>query len=167
MLPPPHKPDRLFGGNPNSPWLDPIWADPSRATAAAVSSPASLATSRAAPTHGSERVDGRPAAVGADVYASAFLPDLGPRPNASLLLQPRRSYRYLLYFVGKVKRLPREGDLYSHGVRQRVFSRWSSHPDFYLREQADPTGNDRDSAARGSAKFCLAPHGTGVGSGME
>lgn len=51
------------------------------------------------------------------------------------LLHSSGQYKYLLYFVGKVKRDPREGDLYSHGVRQRVFEHWGASPDFYLRDK--------------------------------
>ncbi|KAL1522967.1 hypothetical protein AB1Y20_017931 [Prymnesium parvum] len=79
------------------------------------------------------------------------------------LLFPSNHFKYLLYFVGKVKRDPREGDLYSHGVRQRVFERWNSSRDFYLRERPNPTGSEEDLQAMRHSKFCLAPHGTGFG----
>mgnify|MGYP001455290065 CR=1 FL=1 len=72
-----------------------------------------------------------------------------------------REYKYLLYFVGKVNRSRAEGDVYSHGVRQRLFAFHSGRSDFYLRAKSGSIGGDPDAARR--AKFCLAPHGTGFG----
>ena len=72
-----------------------------------------------------------------------------------------REYKYLLYFVGKVNRSRAEGDVYSHGVRQRLFAFHSARSDFYLRAKSGSLGGDPAAARR--AKFCLAPHGTGFG----
>ena len=72
-----------------------------------------------------------------------------------------REYKYLLYFVGKVNRSRAEGDVYSHGVRQRLFAFHGGRTDFYLRAKSGSIGGDPDAARR--AKFCLAPHGTGFG----
>ena len=76
-------------------------------------------------------------------------------------LSADRTYRYLLYFVGKVRRLAREGDIYSGGVRQRIYEQHANRTDFYLKERSGAGSQDLD-ALRG-AKFCLAPHGTGFG----
>jgi hypothetical protein len=76
-------------------------------------------------------------------------------------LSGTRSYRYLLYFVGKVNRSAREGDIYSGGVRQRVFSHHAHRTDFYLRSTNQ--GQNQDASAMANSKFCLAPYGTGFG----
>ena len=76
-------------------------------------------------------------------------------------LSGTRPYRYLLYFVGKVNRSAREGDIYSGGVRQRVFSHHAHRTDFYLRSTNQ--GQSQDASEMANSKFCLAPYGTGFG----
>ena len=78
-------------------------------------------------------------------------------------LRVERKYDYLLYFVGKVSRSKREGDIYSGGVRQRVYAHYANRSDFYLRERPGAQGGAADLDALRRSKFCLAPHGTGFG----
>ena len=91
----------------------------------------------------------------------------GPPPTslgeAAYMLLPTRQYKYLLYFVGKVSRHKREGDIYSGGVRQRIYLHHANRSDFYLREKPGGRGSTTDMDALRNSKFCLAPHGTGFG----
>ena len=60
-----------------------------------------------------------------------------------------------------MNRSAREGDIYSGGVRQRVFSHHAHRTDFYLRSTNQ--GQSQDATAMANSKFCLAPYGTGFG----
>ena len=94
-------------------------------------------------------------------------PEYGPPPlklgEAAYMLDRSRQYKYLLYFVGKVARHAREGDIYSGGVRQRIYRHHANRSDFYLREKPGGRGSTADMDAMRNSKFCLAPHGTGFG----
>ena len=85
------------------------------------------------------------------------------QPMLDAVLAPNRNFTYLLYFVGKVNRSKREGDVYSGGIRQRIYEQHHARVDFYLRSRPGARGRDADIAALGSSKFCLSPHGTGFG----
>jgi len=85
------------------------------------------------------------------------------QPEATARLSGTREYKYLLYFVGKVNRSKREGDIYSGGVRQRVYDQHAHRPDFYVRWSNGGKFAREDAAAMSDSKFCLAPYGTGFG----
>ena len=177
VVPPLHRPHAVL---PTSLWLSPAItrADPAEAA-------------RAALAIGGEGPQARPhtqqVAAQAAQAAPAAQPAAAPAPQPAARGQPSpqavgpslledtaaadalgalagsRQYSYLLYFVGKVNRSKREGDIYSGGVRQRIFDSHAHRPDFYVRHRPGAKGGQQDAAARAASKFCLAPYGTGFG----
>ena len=154
VLPPLHSPHLLL---PKSIWLSHAAQQPapSPRTTIAPTSPALAIADAASPLVAPPIRD---AAIASDASSNGVV-----SPLVWDALRSNRTYRYLLYFVGKVARAKREGDIYSGGVRQRVYAAHSARDDFYLRERPGAKGRDADLAALRQSKFCLAPHGTGFG----
>lgn len=151
VLPPLHSPHALL---PKAVWMRRLDAPSATAT------PPPASNAAIAPAAAPEPLSPSPLSR---APLAALAPSRAALDDIDAVLRPNRTYRYLLYFVGKVARSKREGDIYSGGVRQRIYEHFNASDDFYLRERPGAKGRDADLAALTSSKFCLAPHGTGFG----